>query len=47
MPLKPGQSNAAISQNIRELIRSGHSPASAKAAAYRKAGRYTGKAKKK
>ena len=35
MPLKRFVSNKARSQNIAEMIRAGHRPAQAKAAAYR------------
>ena len=37
MPLKAGKSRKVISKNIAEMIRAGHPPAQAKAAAYRKA----------
>lgn len=42
MPLKRGDSQAVISQNIAELIRSGYPPTQAKAIAYSEA-RRTGK----
>jgi hypothetical protein len=35
MPLETGSSNATRSRNIAEMIRAGHPPAQAKAAAYR------------
>lgn len=38
MPLMPGNSHAAISANIAELIRAGHPPKQAAAIAYRVAG---------
>lgn len=47
MPLKSGSSAQVISANIEEMIKAGMEPDRAKAAAYRKAGKYTGKAKKK
>lgn len=37
MPLKAGKSAATRRRNIREMVRAGHPPAQAKAAAYRKA----------
>ena len=40
MPLMPGSSQATISHNIAEMIRSGNDPKRAEAAAYRKAGKY-------
>jgi hypothetical protein len=48
MPLRPGSSQAAISANIAELIRSGRSPDVAKAIAYEHAGksRATGQRRK-
>jgi hypothetical protein len=39
MPLKPGKSKKVISKNIGEMIKAGHTPNQAKAAAYRKAGK--------
>jgi len=39
MPLRSGKSNKVVSENIREMIESGHPPNQAAAAAYRKAGR--------
>jgi hypothetical protein len=39
MPLKEGSSQATISENIAELIRSGRDPDQAKAIAYEKAGK--------
>jgi hypothetical protein len=39
MPLKPGSSDAVISENIAEMIRAGHPRDQAIAAAYRNAGR--------
>jgi hypothetical protein len=44
MPLLPGHDRKTISHNIAELIKAGHTPASAAAAAYRKAGEYRKKA---
>lgn len=35
MPLHKGSSNKVRSENIREMIEAGHSPAQAEAAAYR------------
>lgn len=40
MPLKPGNSKATISQNIREMVASGHSQKQAVAAALHNADRY-------
>ena len=37
MPLEKGKSRATISSNIREMIKSGHPPKQAEAAAYREA----------
>jgi ribosomal protein L12E/L44/L45/RPP1/RPP2 len=39
MPLKSGSSKATISKNIAEMIKSGHKPAQAIAAAYSNAGK--------
>ena len=39
MPLKPGSSQQAISQNIAELIKAGHKPDQAAAIAYKEAGK--------
>ena len=39
MPLKAGKSKATIESNIHEMIKSGHPPDQAAAAAYRKAGK--------
>lgn len=39
MPLKPGKSNKAVSQNIRELVNSGRPPKQAVAIAMRTAGK--------
>jgi len=39
MPLKHGSSQKVISQNIREMIKSGHPKAQAVAAAMRQAGK--------
>lgn len=39
MPLKPGKSNAVVSENIREMMASGHPQKQAIAAAMSKAGR--------
>ncbi len=35
MPLKKGKSNATRSENIREMVRAGHDPKQAAAAAYK------------
>jgi hypothetical protein len=37
MPLKPGKSKAVIQENTEEMIRAGHPPDQAAAAAHRKA----------
>jgi hypothetical protein len=47
MPLKKGSSKETISKNISEMIRSGHKPAQAIAAAYSNAGKSKKKGKKK
>jgi hypothetical protein len=46
MPLRKGKSKKAVSQNIAEMIRAGHPPDQAKAAAMDKAGKGKKKAKK-
>lgn len=46
MPLKAGKSRATVSSNIREMIRAGHPPAQAKAAAMRKK-RESGRSKRR
>ena len=43
MPLKPGSSDAVVSNNIAEMVRAGHPQAQAVAAAYRNAGKSRGK----
>lgn len=45
MPLKKGSSKATISKNIAEMIKAGHKPAQAIAAAYSNAGKSTSKKK--
>lgn len=45
MPLKKGSSKATISKNISEMIKSGHKPAQAIAAAYSVARKAKGKKK--
>ena len=47
MPLKSGKSKATISKNIAEMIKAGHKPAQAIAAAYSNAGKSKKKSKKK
>jgi len=39
MPLKKGSSKATISKNIAEMIKAGHKPSQAIAAAYSNAGK--------
>jgi hypothetical protein len=39
MPLKSGSSEKTISTNIAEMVKAGHPPKQAEAAAYRAAGR--------
>lgn len=39
MPLRAGKSQKIIGQNIREMIRAGHSRSQSVAAAYKKAGK--------
>lgn len=39
MPLAKGKSDKTVSKNIREMVKAGHPPKQAQAAAYRKAGR--------
>jgi hypothetical protein len=43
MPMKKGSSKSVISENIREMIHSGHPPKQAIAAAYASAGKSRGK----
>jgi hypothetical protein len=38
MPLKPGKSKAVVSQNIKEMMASGHKQSQAVAASLKKAG---------
>ena len=45
MPLVPGKSKGTISKNIGEMVKAGHPVKQAAAAAYRKAGKYSGPAK--
>lgn len=47
MPLKKSASNKVRSENIREMIKSGHPPAQAKAAAYSTQRKAKAKGKKK
>ena len=47
MPLKKGSSKETISKNIAEMIKSGHKPAQAIAAAYSNAGKSRKGRKKK
>lgn len=47
MPLLPGKSQAVISKNIEEMIKSGHPPDQAKAAAYSNARKYGGPERRK
>jgi hypothetical protein len=44
MPLKKGASNATRSQNIKEMVKAGHPPKQAAAAAYRQQRQAKGKA---
>lgn len=46
MPLKPGSSKKVVSQNIREMMRSGHPQKQAVAAAMRKARQSAGRKKR-
>ncbi len=46
MPLRKGTSRTVISANIAEMIRAGHSPEQAAAAAYRAAGKKRASKKK-
>ena len=43
MPLKAGTSRKVIEENIKEMIKAGHPPDQAAAAAYREAGKSKGK----
>jgi hypothetical protein len=45
MPLKKGSSAKVISQNIKEMVKSGHPLKQAQAAAYRSAGKSRSKKK--
>ncbi len=47
MPLKKGTSKETISHNIAEMIKAGHKPSQAIAAAYSNAGKSKKKGKKK
>ncbi len=47
MPLKKGTSKETISHNIAEMIKAGHKPSQAIAAAYSNAGKSTSKKKGK
>lgn len=47
MPLKKGYSKATISKNIAEMIKAGHKPSQAIAAAYSNAGKSNKKKGKK
>lgn len=46
MPLKKGSSKETIAKNIQEMIRAGHKPSQAIAAAYANAGKAKPKKKK-
>jgi hypothetical protein len=47
MPLKPGSSKETISENVAEMVKSGHPQKQAVAAAYRNAGKSRRKAKRR
>jgi len=47
MPLKKGKSDKVRTENIREMVKSGHPVKQAAAAAYRQQRQATGKARKK